>query len=186
MRRKILAIVSGLFLTSALALVGTPAHAATPKDASPWVAVYLHAYSGNGCASYNVDQYLEPITSEPCQDSQWWYFRDLSRSSGAVEIGDNLEFVDYSKTYALGYSGGELKLVTPNDSSTYVTVWDIDEVGDTGPWQALLTLQDDYDDILPNGAGDPLQLPASSQSIPPDAWLECSTADPTCNGGVLT
>lgn len=171
---KILAIISAISI-AAIGVTGGSANAA----ASPWTAVYLHAFAGNGCASYTTDQHLEPITSEPCANSSWWYYRDLSRSSG-VMAGDKLEFVDLTKTYALGYSGGEIKLETPNDSSTYVLYWG--SVGTQPPYGQVLRIPADSDDfILPNGAGDPLQLSATGNSS--DLWIECPLSNPTCSAG---
>lgn len=176
--------VTGTATASTDASTGRSAVKAAPLNASAWTPVYLHAYSGNGCASYNADQYLEPITSEPCADSAWWYFRDLNRSSGQIQTGDNLEFVDQTKTYALGYSGGHIKLETPNDNSTFIEVILLSEIGGTGQWQSLWDLQDDAG-MVPAGAGNDVGLDSSAAS-PPDAWLECSTSNPECNGGIFT
>ncbi len=126
----------------------------------------------------------------PCDDSAWWYYRDLSRSSGAIQNNDKLEFVDEGKTFALGYSGGQAKLETPNDNSTYVIVGSQGYLNDHGPWQALevyatgLGIVPGYA-ITPSGAGQPLGITANS-ALPPDAWLECALANPECSGGELT
>jgi hypothetical protein len=189
-------LIAGAMALTALIGVTTPAVASTdrptaqPLAASAWVPVYLHAYSGNGCASYDIDQRLEPIISMPCDDSAWWYYRDLSRSSGAIQDNDELEFVDESKTFALGYSGGLVKLETPNDDSTYVIVDGQGYLNDHGPWQSLevyapgLGIQPGYG-MIPESAGDSLGTPISP-ALPPDAWLECPLANPECSGGVLT
>ena len=89
--------------------------------------VWLQAESGGGCATFASDQRLAPIISEPCTSTNWWYFRDLSQPiAGAYGDGDELEFVDQSKTFALGFSGGLFKLETPNDNTTYVVISFID------------------------------------------------------------
>ena len=166
---KILAGISGAAI-AAIGVTGGPANAA----ASPWTPVYLHAISGNGCASYAANQRLAPITSERCNASAWWYFRDLTSSS--PEPGDRYEFVDSTKTYALGFSGGQIKLETPNANSTYVFL-DQGVLSIPTPGGILF--------IFPNGAGLPLQLSHSSDSIGNtiDEWAECPTSTsgtPTC------
>jgi hypothetical protein len=186
-----LAVLAGISAPAgaSMARTGTATVGAQPQAASGWIQTYLHAYSGNGCASYQDDVRLEPITSEPCVGSAYWYYRDLSRSSGQLEVGDKLEFVDEAKKYALGYSGGAIKLETPNDNTTYVIVEGIAQVGGTYGWQELLIpvaglgIQPGYG-MYPEGAGDPLGTPTNF-GIPPDAWLECPPADRQCSGGIL-
>jgi hypothetical protein len=195
-----MALIAGVSALAVLAGITAPAGASTartgsatadaqPAAASGWVQVYLHAYSGNGCASYQDDVRLEPITSEPCVGSAYWYYRDLSRSSGSIAIGDHLEFVDETKTYALGYSGGSIKLETPNADTTYVIVAQITQVGGTFNWQELLIpvsglgILPGYG-IYPEGAGQGLGTPVDP-SVPPDAWLECPPANRQCTGGIL-
>jgi hypothetical protein len=195
------ALITGVSALAVLAGITAPAGASTarteratvgaqPQAASGWAQTYLHASSGNGCASYQEDVRLEPITSEPCVGSAYWYYRDLSRSSGQIEAGDKLEFVDDNKKYALGYSGGAIKLETPNDDTTYVIVEGFGQAGGTYGWQQLLIpvaglgIQPGYG-IYPEGAGQPLGTPTVIDT-PPDAWLECSPSDRTCVGGILT
>ena len=186
-----LAVLAGITAPAgaSTARTGTATAGARPQAASGWIQAYLHAYSGNGCASYQEDVRLEPITSEPCVGSAYWYYRDLSRSSGSIEVGDHLEFVDDNKAYALGYSGGQIKLETPNADTTYVIVEGIAQVGGTYGWQELLIpvpglgIQPGYG-IYPEGAGDPLGTPVNF-GIPPDAWLECPPATRQCTGGIL-
>jgi hypothetical protein len=194
------ALIAGVSALAVLAGTAAPAGASTartgtattgaqPQAASGWIATYLHAYSGNGCASYEEDVRLEPITSERCIGSAYWYYRDLSRSSGAIQAGDHLEFVDETKTFALGYSGGLIKLETPNDSTTYVIVEAIGGPGNNYGWQELLIpvaglgIVPGYG-IYPEGAGESLGTPGN-YSIPPDAWLECPLSNSQCSGGIL-
>lgn len=175
---KILAIISG----AAIAAIGVTGGAANAA-ASPWKAVFLHAFSGNGCASYAFPaQRLAPITSEPCAQSEWWYYRDLTQSSGTVQLWDHLEFVDESKTYALGFSGGQIKLETPDANSTYVVMVGQASVG-THFGQVLTIPADNNDFIFPNGAGLPLQLSRGGSMLgnTVDSWAECPTLTPTCN-----
>jgi hypothetical protein len=205
MRKKLLGSASALSLAGALAVTATPAHAAAPQAASPrvtstsapaaapqeasgWVPVYLHAEYGNGCADYLADLRLEPIVSEPCSESNWWYYRDLSNSSGQIDPGDELEFVDAGMQYALGYSGGLLKLETPNDDTTYLYEGpDSPQVKSNSYEQELLTPQDEYAEISPNGAGDDLQLaPYVVNNSGDDAWTECAVTNlgmGACNYG---
>jgi hypothetical protein len=194
------ALIAGALALTALAGLTAPAGAsvtrtgavaagAQPAAASGWHAIYLHAYSGNGCASYEDDVRLEPITSERCIGSAYWYYRDLSRSSGAIAVGDKLEFVDETKTFALGYSGGQIKLETPNDNTTYVLVEAIGGPANNYGWQELLIpvaglgIVPGYG-IYPEGAGEPLGTPGN-YAIPPDAWLECPLSNSQCSGGIL-
>jgi hypothetical protein len=175
---KILAIISGAAI-AAIGVTGGPANAA----ASAWTAVYLHAMSGNGCASYATFQRLAPITSERCADSAWWYYRDLTRSSGFIVAGDHLEFVDATKTYALGFSGGQIKLETPDANSTYV-VYAADAPPVGGHVEEELTIPADNNDfIYPNGAGLPLQLSAGGPFLgnTVDSWMECPLDNPMCS-----
>jgi hypothetical protein len=175
---------------ASVARTGSAAVSARPQAASGWVPVYLHALSGNGCAGYEADVRLEPITSERCIGSSYWYYRDLTRSSGGVQQGDHLEFVDDNKTYALGYSGGQIKLETPNDNTTYVIVEEIGGPANNYGWQELLIpvsglgIVPGYG-IYPEGAGQPLGTPGNF-TLPPDAWLECPLSTPQCSGGTLT
>jgi hypothetical protein len=174
---------------ASVARTGAAAAGAQPAAASGWIPAYLHAFSGNGCASYEADVRLEPITSERCIGSASWYYRDLSRSTGPIAKGDHLEFVDDTKTFALGYSGGAIKLETPNADTTYVIVAQITEVGGTQGWQELLIpvpglgIVPGYG-IDPEGAGQGLGTPADP-AIPPDAWLECPLSNSQCSGGIL-
>ena len=162
---KILAGIGGAAI-AAIGVTGGTANAA----ASPWTPVYLHEISGNGCASYAAPQRLEPITSERCTASNWWYYRDLDHSSFPPQPGDRLEFVDFTKTYALGFSGGEIKLETPNANSTYA----FQDLG-------VLTLPNG-DFIYPNGAGLPLRVSMSGPTLgnTNDEWAECPLSDSTC------
>ena len=164
---KILAGISGAAI-AAIGVTGGPANAA----ASPWTPVYLHAISGNGCASYAAPQRLTPITSERCTASLQWYYRDLDNSSLPPRLGDRLEFVDFTKTYALGFSGGQIKLETPNANSTYVFA---EEFG-------VLILSDGVHFIYPNGAGLPLRVSTIGPSLgnTNDEWAECPLSNPTC------
>jgi hypothetical protein len=181
------AVVTSFLAVAALAGISAPAAASTPRStgvqpraAGPWKAVYLHAYSGNGCAGYDSVQRLAPIVSERCSTSSTWYERDLSRSSGAIQVGDKLEFVDSSMTYALGYSGGQIKLETPNADVTFVLVDEIGYINNNGPWQFLLVSQGDdtYFAPTPAPAGDPL-VPGNG-GFPPDAWEECPLDNAQC------
>jgi hypothetical protein len=203
MRKKLLGSASALSLAGALAVTATPAYAAVPQaasrrvtstsapavkplQASGWIPVYLHAFYGNGCADYLVDQRLEPIVSEPCADSNHWYYRNLNYVAGSpIYDGDELEFVDSGLQYALGYSGGELKLETPNVNTTFLRVQSAVEVDNTW-YEELVTPQDESDQISPSGAGDDLTLASEFASGAQDAWLECAV--PTlgigpCNNG---
>jgi hypothetical protein len=173
---KILAGISGAAI-AAIGVTGGSANAA----ASPWTAVYLHAFSGNGCASYATIQRLAPIISERCTASNSWFVRDLSRSSGIVQPGDQLEFVDFTKTFALGFSGGQIKLETPNASSTFVVIDSVIQAnGHVGQVLRIPAGNNDY--IYPNGAGLPLQLstggPFMGNTV--DSWAECPLSNSTC------
>jgi hypothetical protein len=168
---KIIAIISA----AAIAAIGVTGGSAK-ADSSPWEAVYLHAISGNGCASYAADQHLAPIISEPCSKSATWYFRDLTRS-GPESEEDQYEFVDSTKTYALGFSDGAVKLETPNDNSTYLYMF-------SGALSAGQLWLPGSIQVFPNGAGDPLQIIKPSSPNTLNDWIACPVAnnDPTCGG----
>jgi hypothetical protein len=129
-----------------LGVLGSPAPqkvtlAASSKalNASPWELIYIHAQAGNGCIDYALDQRLEPLTSQVCANSNTWYVRDLSRYSGAIEAGDQLEFVDSNFQYAMGYSGGLEKLETPNISTTFVYAYVGIAGGTVMPWSLRMS-----------------------------------------------
>jgi hypothetical protein len=173
---KILAGIGGAAI-AAIGVTGGTANAA----ASPWTPVYLHAFSGNGCASYATIQRLAPITSERCTASNSWFYRDLTQSSLPPQLGDKLEFVDFTKTYALGFSGGQIKLETPDANSTYVVFHEV--LSDGGHNGQVLTIPADKGAfIYPNGAGLPLQLSGGGPFMgnSTDSWTECPTGNPTC------
>lgn len=134
------------------------AHAAVRPDSlgSGWSPIQLHAYSGNGCAVPSEEDALSaPIISWPC--GAWtWYFRFLNGS-------DEVELVDPSGSYALGISGGQWKLVTPNDSSTYVIM-----AHGLAGYSTLLDSTETYG-MGPQGKGYAVLAP-TSPSTPTDIW----------------
>jgi hypothetical protein len=169
---KILGIISGAAI-AAIGVTGGSANAATP-----WGAVYLHAISGNGCASYAASQRLAPIISEPCSKSAIWWFRDLSTTNGPQQPGDHYELIDSTMTYALGFSGGEVKLETINAGTTYVFMYSEAFV------PGVMELSNGVYPF-PNGAGLPLQVNTPSSPNTLDDWVVCplSLNDPTCTLG---
>jgi hypothetical protein len=158
---------------TAAALPASAASAASPAAASAWYKVWLTAESGGGCATFAADENLAPIVSEPCTSGNWWYYRDLSRSTEDYQYGDKLEFVDQSKSFALGFSGGLFKLEIPNDDTTYLVVGEI-----YYPWNLFLN-QAGTRYIAPNGAGDDVKV-LTAASIPPDGWAVCKVDTPYC------
>ena len=169
--RRLITIVALVITASATTTISASAAPASPAAASSWFKAWLRAGSGGGCATFASDQRLAPIISEPCTSANWWYYRDLSQSV-PYGLGDALEFVDQSKTFALGFSGGLFKLETPNDSSTYVVV----AVGDNTTGLVILSNQGRTGYMAPNGRGIDVKVLANA-ALPGDGWAAWSPAD---------
>jgi len=172
--RRLITVVALVITASAATALSASAAPASPAAASSWFKVWLRAGSGGGCATFASDQRLAPIISEPCTSTNWWYYRDLNQSV-PFGVGDKLEFVDQSKTFALGFSGGLFKLETPNDSSTYVVV----TVGDNATGLVLLSNQAGTGFMAPNGRGLDVKVLASA-ALPDDGWAACFNATGIC------
>jgi hypothetical protein len=162
-------------LTAIVAAVGltAPAHAA-PLSASPWQKVFLHAHDGNGCASY-TGGIGSPVYSFACSGSNWWNFRDLSRSSGAVQSGDTVEYAcsDFSCALYFSRTGG-WELNVPSDTATVQRVGTI-----SGGWQGYWDVNV-FAGMYPKASTVQLGAPAPPWTNPPDAWIPCPLSTPTC------
>jgi hypothetical protein len=173
--RRLITIVALVITASATTTLSASAAQASPRAASPWFKVWLRAGSGGGCATFASDQRLAPIISEPCTSTNWWWYRDISQSV-PFSVGDNLEFVDQNKTFALGFSGGLFKLETPSDSSTYLVVDLTESTSDL----ALLINQAGTGFMAPNGRGLDVKVLANA-TFPDDGWAPCINATGICN-----
>jgi hypothetical protein len=148
----------------AVSAFASPANAAVvPANLGPgWTAVQLYANSGGGCAVPASDTHLAPVQSEPC--GGWtWYERQLGTTgNGSLER----EFVDASGSEAIGYSGGEVKLETPNAGDTFLIVPAPTSQSCDGSYCEYQVYPGTYY-IGPNGAGKNLQL----STFPSNEWL---------------
>jgi hypothetical protein len=177
LKRLILAGIIGAaaILGATLPASAAPAHhaaKASPYAASGWIPRLLRAESGGGCALPQPAR-LDPVLSDPCPSAVDWYVRDLSGSG--YNVGDKIEFVNTSMNLALGFSGGQFKMETPRDSSTYLI---IGSVSPDGSWVAF------YDSsnihlMAPNGKGLPLKALTGGPAFPADGWQICINASCT-------
>jgi hypothetical protein len=123
---------------------------ASPAAASPWSApLLLRANSGGGCALSRPAR-LDPVLSDPCPATPDWEYRFLTGDGST--LFSKVEFVNTSKTLALGFSGGKFKMETPNDNSTYLI---LDGILLDGTW-AFEDSSGTYQ-MAPNGKGLPLK-----------------------------
>lgn len=158
---------------TANAAPATPAavvHAVThavPEALGPgWTATQLRAFSGGGCAGPQTDSRLSPIISEAC--GTWtWEYRVLSNTTA----GTVLEFVDQSGTFALGFSGNQFKLETPNSSVTVLNIIASDRCRNVNSTEfCLLSNQTNQDYMGPAGAGQPVMSLTPTANTPTSAW----------------
>lgn len=167
MFRRLTAIGSGVAAVAAISgMAFVPsARAAVPKTLGPgWTAAVWQAGSGGGCASPDSDELLSPIASYPC--SYWtWYYRVLGQLSDGRE---EVEFVDSTGTYAVGYSGNEFKLETPNSNpgGSFVLFGSGSECSDNF---CLVANSAGTEFGKPNGEGLPLKI-STTGTPPQDGW----------------
>jgi hypothetical protein len=193
-RLLLLAAAVGLAVGGVVAGGGVPADAqdcgswgcfpTSPNPGSGWhevIVVSTQAGDGNECWATDGLARLDPVYWNTCNgssDDQQWWFRTWT--AGGIPYA---EFVirDYANGtwLAMGYSGGEWKLETPSDTSTYFYMAD-----DTN-YQSLLEYQGSTDAfVVPAGHVDaPLGQTTSpdwpSQSFTPESlcfdWTDCAS-----------
>lgn len=188
----VLLLAIGVSMTALLAGVGSSAHAAvTPKAATGWFTVYLHAEAGNGCASEklvatpNGNSFMEgpgvPVVSRACSSSTEWLARDLEGNS-IPRQGDELEFVTTNKAYALSFSPtGGYEEMTPNSDKTFI---ELNEFNPGAHSWILFLNQPRTAGMAPNSANVQLKAPPVSQiDFDTDQWAICTPSLPTCVPG---
>jgi hypothetical protein len=151
--------------------------------ATGWYSTFITAYSGGGCMGYASDTRLAPIESSLCTgdaDDTVFYVRDLNGSTWAV--GDELEFVDIAKLYAIGYSGGQFKLETPSLPTTELIFYTDNSFNQWDSWILGYNTGGAHVFPAPNGRDLPLKV-KTSESYPADGWFPCVDPEPQCFGG---
>ena len=111
-----------------------------------------------------------------------------------MEVGDHIEFVDDSLTYAIGFSGGLEKLQTPNANVDYLIVNAIGTphngtTGGSPTWLDLTIPNDPGYGIEPSPKGVDLTLESPQPDWAGDVWTTCSSQPIPWNcasGGITT
>lgn len=182
MRYRILAMAASLM--AAITLGASSAHGATmappPPSASAWhYNTYIHSESNGGCMGYNAIQHLEPIIYvSTCSSASPFAVRDLSGTEWSGT--DEYEIADNALDYAVGDSGGLIKLETPSlpldtTYSEYIvsdTYWEIDIApGTNGNWPEPSSNGNDLTVVVEG-------YPGSTAYT--DEWAFCPSTDKTC------
>jgi hypothetical protein len=158
--------------------LGLKAAVNAPDTLGPgWVTAFMTASSGGGCATYDQFQRLSPIISYTCNNEDYWEVRVVGASNpDDYCYGAEIEWVDPSGTYALGYSGGLFKLETPDANTTYLFT---DGCENSGGYQYMAMAASNADVFAePNGWGKDLKTPIS----PTDAgWDDCTNNSSYCD-----